>query len=310
MTITSSHNLRLKDSARSQGAVLRALLAEPEPTLVMGAHDGLSARIAAEAGFPALWASGLCMSTALGVRDSDEASWTDLLELVARVVEAADLPVLVDGDTGYGNFNTARRFVTRAERIGAAGVCLEDKVFPKMNSFVGDGHVLAPVDEFCGKIAACRDALRDPEFVIVARTEALIAGAGLREAVHRAEAYRLAGADAIFIHSRKPTVEEIAEFARVWAGRLPLMIAPTTYHTTPLAEFAGLGLSGVIWANQSMRAAVTAMKRACHSLREEGPVALEPTIASLKEVFSLMRYQDLADDEKRYGTSPENRDDS
>ncbi|GAA0936105.1 phosphoenolpyruvate mutase [Nonomuraea longicatena] len=301
MTITNSQSRdRLGRSPRSPGALLRALLAEPGPTLVMGAHDGLSARIAAEAGFPALWASGLCMSTALGVRDSDEASWTELLGMVARVVEASALPVLVDGDTGYGNFNTARRFVTRAERIGAAGVCLEDKVFPKMNSFVGDGHVLAPVAEFGGKLAACRDALRDPDFMIVARTEALIAGAGLAEALDRAEAYRLAGADAVFIHSRKPTVTEIAEFARAWEGRLPLLIAPTTYHATPLEEFARLGLSGVIWANQSMRAAVTAMKRACHSLWAEGPVSLEPTIASLDEVFDLMRYQDLADDEKRY----------
>ncbi|MBN6051138.1 phosphoenolpyruvate mutase, partial [Nonomuraea sp. RK-328] len=309
MTVTTSQNRRprLSEPASSPGAQLRALLALPEPTLVMGAHDGLSARIAAEAGFPALWASGLCMSTALGVRDSDEASWTELLGLVARVVEAAGLPVLVDGDTGYGNFNTARRFATQAERIGAAGVCLEDKVFPKMNSFVGDGHVLAPVDEFCGKIAACRDALRDPDFVIVARTEALIAGAGLHEALHRAEAYCAAGADAIFIHSRKPTVAEIAEFARAWDGRLPLLIAPTTYHATPLEEFARLGLSGVIWANQSMRAAVAAMKHACESLFEEGPVSLEPTIASLDEVFSLMRYQDLADDEKRYAAPPESR---
>ncbi len=273
----------------------------------MGAHDGLSARIAAEAGFSALWASGLCMSTTLGVRDSDEASWTDLLALVARVVESVDLPVLVDGDTGYGNFNTARRFTARAERIGAAGVCLEDKTFPKMNSFVGGGHHLAPMSEFCGKVAACRDVVRNSDFVVVARVEALIAGAGLAEALRRAEAYQQAGADAIFIHSRQSTVAEIAAFAHEWAGRLPLVIAPTTYHTTPLLEYAQLGIAAVIWANQSMRAAVTAMRRACRSIRTDGPTSVEPWIAPLEEVFTLMGYQDLTADEAyylQYGANP------
>lgn len=150
------------------GIRLRHLLATFEPTLIMGAHDGLSARVAADAGFRALWASGLCMSTALGLRDNDEASWTDRLTLVAHMVEAANLPVLVDGDSGYGNFNTARRFALQAERTGAAGICIEDKKFPKTNSFVGDRHELAPVGEFCGKIRACRDAVRDSAFVVVA----------------------------------------------------------------------------------------------------------------------------------------------
>ncbi|WP_043622596.1 isocitrate lyase/phosphoenolpyruvate mutase family protein [Nonomuraea candida] len=289
------------EPAPSPGARLRALLGGSEPAVLMGAHDGLSARVAAEAGFPALWASGLCISTALGVRDSDEASWTELLEMAARVVAASGLPVLVDGDTGHGNFNTARRFTARVEQIGGAGVCLEDKLFPKMNSFVGDGHELTKIGEFCGKIAACRDALADPDFVIVARTEALIAGAGLDEALRRGEAYRRAGADALFIHSRQSTVSEIAQFAREWQSRLPLVIAPTTYHTTPMEEYVKLGISGVIWANQSMRASLAAMRKACESLRRDGPAAVEDGISSLEELFSLMRYQELAEDEKRYG---------
>lgn len=290
----------MKSTVTSPGARLRELLSKPDPTSIMGAFDGLSARIAKEAGFGALWASGLCMSTALGLRDSDEASWTDLLTMVARVVEATDLPVLVDGDTGYGNFNTARRFATQAERIGAAGVCLEDKVFPKMNSFVGNQHALAPIGEFCGKIKACRDATRDPDFIIVARVEALIAGAGIEEGLRRAEAYREAGAGAIFIHSRKSTIDEIGEFAREWDGRLPLVVSPTTYYDTATEVYAELGIGGVIWANQTMRAAVTAMRRTCRVLRTEGPTEVEPTIASLDEVFTLMDYAQLAEDEERY----------
>jgi phosphoenolpyruvate phosphomutase len=267
----------------------------------MGAYDGVSARIASDAGFSALWASGLCMSTALGLRDSDETSWTEVLNVVSWMVEATDLPILVDGDTGHGNFNSARRFTACTERIGAAGICLEDKVFPKTNSFVENAHTLTPISEFCGKIEACRAAVRDPQFMIVARTEALIAGVGMAEALRRAEAYRETGADAIFIHSKQPTIEEIAIFAREWGGRSPLIVSPTTYSATPIAEFTTLGIGGVIWANQSMRAAVSAIQRACRAIRDHGPAEVESWIAPLDDVFSLMRYEELARDEARFG---------
>lgn len=291
------------------GTRLRGLFAAPEPAYLMGAHDGLSARIVAEAGFSGIWASGLCMSTVLGARDGDEVSWGELLDLAARVVDASDLPVLVDADTGYGNFNTARRFAARAERLGAAGICLEDKVFPKMNSFFGDRHPLAPIGEMCAKVAACRDRV-GAEFVIVARVEALIAGAGMAEALRRAEAYREAGADAIFIHSRRRTVDEIAEFTRAWDDRLPLVIAPTTYHTVPGQVFAELGIAAVIWANHAMRAAVAAMRQACRVLRREGAAAVEPSIASLPELFDLMGYPDLETDEVHYSSLAEKWADS
>jgi phosphoenolpyruvate phosphomutase len=267
----------------------------------MGAYDGVSARIAAEAGFPALWASGFCISTASGLRDSDEVSWSEVLGIVTGMVEATNLPILVDGDNGHGGFNAARRFTTRAEQIGTAGVCLEDKVFPKMNSFVDGTHLLVPIPEFCGKIEACRAAVSDPDYVIIARTEALIAGAGMEEALKRAKAYTNAGADGIFIHSKQPTISEIATFASAWGGRSPLVISPTTYYTTPMPEFTRLGIGGVIWANQSMRAAVSAIQRTCQALREHGPAATEPWIASLDDVFALMRYKELAQDEARFG---------
>jgi phosphoenolpyruvate phosphomutase len=286
----------------SPGRRLRELLADQAPCQIMGAHDGLSAQIATAEGFRALWASGLCMSTALGVRDSDEASWTQLLAVAATMVDATSLPVLVDGDTGYGNFNTARRFSRKAERVGAAGICLEDKTFPKMNSFFSDGHHLASVGEFCGKIMACKDSQNDPGFVVVARTEALIAGKPLEEALTRAYAYADAGADAIFIHSRQSSVCEIEAFCRAWAGQVPMLIAPTTYHRTSLETFRDLGIGGVIWANQSMRAAFTAMRQACREVMNTGGVlSIEDRIAPLTEVFSLLRYPELAKEEELYG---------
>jgi phosphoenolpyruvate phosphomutase len=283
------------------GARLRALLAAPELCHLMGAYDALSARIAAAEGFPALWASGLCMSTALGVRDNDEACWSQLLAVVETMVDAVEVPVLVDGDTGHGNFNTARRFTRKVERMGAAGVSLEDKLFPKMNSFVGERHPLAPVGEFCGKIMACKEAQRDPGFVVVARVEALIAGRSLSEALDRAHAYCEAGGDAIFIHSRKPSIDEVAAFARAWGNGAPLIVSPTTYYRTPASQLARLGIGAVICANQSMRAAVAAMRDACRHILESGDAAaLETRIASLDDVFALMGYDELAKDEERY----------
>lgn len=285
----------------SPGGRLRELLAAAEPCQIMGAHDGLSATIAAYEGFRALWASGLCISTMLGVRDNNEASWTQVLGVVETMTEAVRIPVLVDGDTGHGTYTTARRFARRTERIGAAGVCFEDKTFPKMNSYYGNGHALAPVAEFCGKIAACKDVQVDADFVLVARTEALVSGRSMTEALERASAYAEAGADALFVHSRQSTDAEIAEFAGRWGGRLPLLVSPTTYPSTTLEAFSQMGISGLIWANQSMRAAFAAMRDTCRQVRMTGGISeVERTVAPLTEIFALLRYDELAVDEELY----------
>jgi phosphoenolpyruvate phosphomutase len=303
----AARNYARGDPSRPLGpaAQLRAMLESPALDFLMEAHDGLSARIAEVEGFEAIWASGFSISTALGVRDSDEATWSQLLSVVECMVEAAAIPIVVDGDTGYGNFNTARRFVQRAERLGVAGVCLEDKRFPKMNSFVGDSQELTDIPEFSAKLRACKDQQADPEFCVIARTEALIAGRSIEEALERADAYRLAGADAIFIHSRKATADEIVEFARRWEGRLPLVISPTTYATTRTEVFRRSGISIVIWANHSMRAAVAAMRQVCREIHAVQSVdATQQPLASLAEVFELMRYDELEQDNRRYFARP------
>lgn len=285
---------------------LLEMLESSELAFLMEAHDGMSARIAEAEGFEAIWASGFSISSALGVRDSNEASWTQLLAVVEAMSEVTSVPIVVDGDTGHGDFNTARRFTRRAERIGAAAVCFEDKQFPKMNSFVGDDHALADIGEFAGKLAACKDAQTDPGFCVIARTEALIAGHGVGEALRRAEAYRQAGADAIFVHSRRRDADEIKAFMKAWENRLPVVIAPTTYAaTTPTDEFREAGISAVIWANHSMRAALAAVRRVCRTIRaRESVTGLDLELATLKEVFALMRYDDLEAAEQRFGANP------
>ncbi len=134
---------------------LKNMLQSPELEFLMEAHNGLSAKIVEEAGFKGVWASGLSMSAAMGVRDNNEASWTQVLEVVEFMSDATTIPILIDGDTGYGNFNNMRRLVKKLEQRNIAGVCVEDKLFPKTNSFIrGDQQPLADIEEFSGKIKA------------------------------------------------------------------------------------------------------------------------------------------------------------
>src|SRR5512140_3491143 len=126
----------MKKTAVKKSTLLRNMLMSSELEFLMEAHNGLSAKIAEEAGFKGIWGSGLSISAALGVRDNNEASWTQVLEVVEFMADATSVPILLDGDTGYGNFNSARRLVTKLEQRGIAGVCMEDKIFPKTNSFL------------------------------------------------------------------------------------------------------------------------------------------------------------------------------
>ena len=288
-------------SALSKSARLRALLEGPELGFLMEAHDGLSAKIAEEAGFEAIWASGLSMSAALGVRDSNEASWTQVLEVLEFMADATGIPILMDGDTGYGNFNNVRRLVMKLCQRGIAGACIEDKLFPKTNSFIGDGQPLADMEEFCGKIKAGKDSQADPDFVLVARVEALISGWGLDEALKRAHAYRDAGANAVLIHSKLSSANEIMSFMREWDDSCPVVIVPTTYYGTPTDQFRAAGVNAVIWANHSVRASISAMREAARKIHdEESVVDLEDRIATVKDIFQLAGNDELKDAEDRY----------
>jgi len=280
----------------------KKLLTSPHLEFICEAHNGLSARIVEEAGFKGIWGSGLSISAQLGVRDSNEASWTQVLDVIEFMADATTVPILLDGDTGYGNFNNMRRLVRKLEQRGVAAVCIEDKLFPKTNSFIrGTTQPLADMDEFAGKIKAGKDAQNDTDFSIVARVEAFIAGWGLAEALRRAEAYRQAGADGILIHSALSVPDEVLAFKKEWADRLPVVIVPTKYYSTPTEVFRQYGFSVAIWANQLVRAAITGMQRTARAIHEaEGLMAVEDSIAPVAEVFRLQGENELEDAEKRY----------
>jgi phosphoenolpyruvate phosphomutase len=268
----------------------------------MEAHNGLSAKIVEEAGFKGIWGSGLSISAAMGVRDSNEASYTQVLDTLELMSDATAIPILLDGDTGYGNYNNARRLVRKLEQRGIAGVCLEDKLFPKTNSLLsGASQPLAPIDEFCGKIRACKDTQRDPDFQVVARVEAFIAGWGLEEALKRAEAYHKAGADAILMHSKLSDPSEIEAFMREWKSRHPVIIVPTKYYKTPVATFKSWGVNTVIWANHNMRASITAMQQTCQVImKDQSLMGVEGKVAPVNEVFRLQGMAELKEADKKY----------
>ncbi len=285
-----------------RSARLRAMLASPQLEFIMEAHNGLSARIVEEAGFSGIWASGLALSAQFGVRDNNEASWTQVVEMLEFMADVTSVPILLDGDTGYGNFNNMRRLVRKLEQRGIAGVCIEDKLFPKTNSFIdGERQPLADIDEFCGKLKAGKDSQGDPDFCIVARVEALIAGWDLDEALRRAEAYVEAGADAILIHSKLSRPDQILAFAREWANRAPVVIVPTKYYATPTDIYRKAGISLAIWANHMVRASIAAMQNVAAQVHAaESIVDVEARIASVGEIFRLQGADELQEAEKRY----------
>ena len=280
----------------------RELLHSPSLEFLMEAHNGLSARIVEEAGFKGIWASGLSISAALGVRDNNEASWTQILEICEFMSDASAIPILLDGDTGYGNFNNMRRLVHKLEQRGVAAVCIEDKLFPKTNSFINGGkQPLADMEEFAGKIKAAKDAQRDKNFSVVARLEAFIADWGLDEMLRRAEAYYQAGADALLIHSKKSTPEEILNFAAAWDRPCPLVIVPTMYYATPVDVFEQAGVSVVIWANHNLRGAIRAMQDTSRQIFEERSLlSVEDKVVPIREVFRLQNADELMQAESRY----------
>ncbi|MEK9727640.1 MAG: phosphoenolpyruvate mutase [Candidatus Margulisiibacteriota bacterium] len=281
---------------------LKSLLTSKSLEFIMEAHNGLSSKIVEETGFKGIWASGLSISASLGVRDNNEASWTQIIDVLEFMSDATSIPILLDGDTGYGNFNNVRRLVNKLEQRQIAGVCIEDKLFPKTNSFInGEQQTLADIHEFSGKIKAAKDTQKDPDFCVVARVEAFIAGLGLEEALNRAHAYADAGADALLIHSKKSSPEDIVNFMSHWNKPTPIIIVPTKYYSTPTELFEEINISTIIWANHTMRSAIQAMQKTTRSIYNAQHLRdVEQSIVPVSEVFRIQGADELVSAEKQY----------
>lgn len=255
---------------------------------IAGAHSALGARIAEEVGFDAIWSSSLEVSAARCIPDASLLSMVEYVDAARHMQSQVRVPVVADVDTGYGNNLNVAHMVHQYEAAGITAVCMEDKVFPKMNSFVATEHALLDCDAFASKIAVAKAAQHAEEFMVIARTEALIDGRSMAEAIARCDAYVKAGADAILIHSKQNTNTQIVEFVSKWAGSAPVIVVPTTYPSWSASEIAAAGISAAIYANQGIRATIAALRSALGQIIDSGSSeSIEPAIASVRDIFEL-----------------------
>ena len=283
----------MESAYHTKAARLRKLLSDPPIVRVAGAHDALSALVAEEAGFDAVWASSLTISAARGLPDMSLLTMTDYLQAAGHMNDVLDVPVIADCDTGFGDVANVVHLVRRYEAAGIAAVCIEDKVFPKRNSFVAADQVLEDADRFADKVAAAKSAQRHPDFLVIARTEAAIAGMGVDEALRRARIYVEAGADAVLMHSKSPLPDEVEAFLREWGGRAPVVVVPTTYYHWHVKDAERAGVAMLIYANQALRACVRSMRKVWNEVLTVGSSAsMEERIASMAEIFRLQRMDD------------------
>ncbi|MCZ8441021.1 phosphonopyruvate hydrolase [Achromobacter xylosoxidans] len=284
-------------------ARFRQKLQAPALMHAMSAHNPLSAKLAAEAGFDAIWGSGFELSASHAVPDANILSAGLHLEMMRAIAAVVDVPVIADIDTGFGNAINVAYVVPQYEAAGVSAVVMEDKTFPKDTSLRADGRQeLVRVAEFQGKIEAACAARRDADFCVIARTEALIAGLGQAEALARAAAYEAAGADAILIHSKQTTPDEVLAFIAAWSGRVPLVLVPTAYPQLREADIQALGKVGlVIYGNHAIRAAVGAMREVFARIRNDGGIhGVDAGLPTVRDIIDLQGDADMRELERRY----------
>lgn len=284
-------------------ARFRQKLQAPVLMHAMSAHNPLSAKLAAEAGFDAIWGSGFELSASHAVPDANILSAGLHLEMMRAIAAVVDVPVIADIDTGFGNAINVAYVVPQYEAAGVSAVVMEDKTFPKDTSLRADGRQeLVRVAEFQGKIEAACAARRDPDFCVIARTEALIAGLGQAEALARAAAYEAAGADAILIHSKQTTPDEVLAFIAAWSGRVPLVLVPTAYPQLREADIQALGKVGlVIYGNHAIRAAVGAMREVFAHIRNDGGIhGVDAGLPTVRDIIDLQGDADMRELERRF----------
>jgi|TARA_B100001750_G_C15506680_1_gene600832 phosphoenolpyruvate phosphomutase len=266
---------------------------------VCGAFDVMSAKLAEMNGFDAIWASGFGISSARALPDAGIITMTELLDAVRFMAEACNIPVIADCDTGYGGPNNVAHLVKKFENAGIGGICIEDKTFPKENSLFKDGkQVMISTKDFVAKLVAAKNAKKSDDFVIIGRVEALIADLGVEEALNRATAYEKAGADIIFVHSRKESPDEIFEFLKRWKGKIPIMIIPTAFPTVTLDELKSHGVKMVVYAHQTTLAAFAAVSDIAKQLSKANSLSeIKAKMASMEELFELQGMQKIRDHE-------------
>lgn len=282
-------------------AKLREIFASGRVAVAPGAYDGLSARLVAQAGFPAVYASGGAIARSAGVPDLGLISMSAIVDRLAAMVDVVDVPVIADADTGYGNALNAQAAARAFERSGVAALHLEDQTFPKKCGHYDDKGIV-PAAEMVQKLKAVRDALHDFDFVVIARTDA-IAVEGFEAALDRAAAYLEAGADMIFVEA--PTSEaEIADIAKRLPGlKLINMFAGGKTPLLPVSKLEAFGYHAVIIPSDTQRAAIKAMQRVLAAIARDGSAAaMAADMVSFKDRELIIDTPAYIERDKRYAS--------
>lgn len=282
---------------------LRELMARPGPIVIIGAHNGLSGKIGEEAGFEGLWASGFEISASYAVPDANILTMAENLAAAQMMNNSTSIPVIADCDNGYGNAINVIRCIEEYERAGIAAICMEDNVFPKRCSFyAGVKRELSPVEEHAGKIRAAKATQKNPDFVVIARTEALIAGWGMEEALMRGRAYADAGADMVLIHSKSKDPDEVISFAKQWdRPNTPLVCVPTIYKGTTVDQLHAAGFKLIIFANHAIRSSIKAMTETLTTLKREMYTgSVEDKVVPLDRVYQLVGVDKMKTEETSF----------
>lgn len=280
------------------------LLAADNASVVFGVHNALGAMIAQEAGADALWVSSFEVHAASRLPDADILGTQDYVDIVSKISDRVDIPILVDGNAGGGNAINTIRLVREFEKAGATGICIEDNTFPKRCSFYeGMQEGLEGVATFGGKLAAAIEKRTSASFSVIARTEALIKGLGLGVALDRARAYADAGAEAILIHHKEADPAPVLAFADEWYKdqTLPLVCVPTTYNTVSYKTLNDSGFRLIIFANYGIRSIVKALQETFGKIMDDKRLAdANDGVVPMEEVFRLIYVDELKENEARY----------
>jgi 2-methylisocitrate lyase-like PEP mutase family enzyme len=280
---------------------LRQLVADGDVVVAPGVYDGLSARLAARAGFAAIYATGGGIARSMGYPDLGLLSPREIVDRLANIVEQASVPVIADADTGYGNALNVRRAIREFERAGVAAIHLEDQTFPKRCGHYDDKAVV-PAAEMVQKLRAAREALTDPDLLLIARTDAL-AVEGLDAAVERAHAYQAAGADVIFVEAPTSDAQIEAIARRVGAPKLINMFQGGKTPLVPLARLSELGYRIVIIPSDLQRAAIRAMEDTLAAIARDGnSAAVGDRMASFNERETAVDTSGWLALDRRYST--------
>ena len=284
---------------KNKSKLLREKLNSKSIIQVGGAFDAMSAKLVEISEFDAVWAGSFAISATHALPDASILTMTEFLHATENMADSCNIPVIADCDTGFGGPSNVSHLVKKYEKAGIAGICIEDKTFPKENSLLKNGNnILIGEKEFVAKIIAAREAKKDKDFLIIARTEALIAEQGFEEAKKRAKAYEKAGADAILIHSKKHSPEEVFEFADSWGGSVPLAVVPTTYPNVGLEELIDHKIKIVIYANQTLRASYTSMKSILQIIKNDELKNNNDKISSMEDIFQLQHSYKIKEEEE------------